>query len=149
VTFYTRTLAVPARRRPKAGETSVGSAHSSRSAARRATGPSFAPARATSRRSQTRTSDRTAICCTTWAQGLADGRPDGLASGSEWRTAPLWGVGLVKAVNGHTRFLHDGRARDLSEAILWHGVEARAAMQRFTGLPRDERLGLIAFLESL
>ena len=81
--------------------------------------------------------------------GLADGRPDGLAGGSEWRTAPLWGIGLVKAVNGHTRFLHDGRARDLSEAILWHGGEARAAMQRFRGLPRDKRLGLIAFLESL
>ncbi len=79
--------------------------------------------------------------------GLADGRPDGLASGSEWRTAPLWGIGLVSVVNGHTRFLHDGRARNLAEAILWHGGEAhparealpqaaRARAARAAGVPR-------------
>ena len=53
--------------------------------------------------------------------GLADNRPDGQASGTEWRTPPLWGIGLVETVNGHTMFLHDGRARSIEEAILWHG----------------------------
>ena len=57
-------------------------------------------------------------------EGLADDRPEGEASGNEWRTAPLWGIGLTGTVNGHTLFLHDGRARNLTEAILWHGGEA-------------------------
>ena len=63
-------------------------------------------------------------------EGLADGRPLGDASGSEWRTAPLWGIGLTETVSGHTFFLHDGRARNLLEAILWHGGEAEAAKER-------------------
>ncbi len=82
-------------------------------------------------------------------EGLADGRPDGLASGAEWRTAPLWGIGRIGAVNGHTRFLHDGRARDLAEAILWHGGEAEAARERFRTAPVAQRQALIAFLNSL
>ena len=81
--------------------------------------------------------------------GLADGRPDGLASGSEWRTAPLWGIGLVPVVNGHTRFLHDGRARDLAEAILWHGGEARASRERFRLLGARERRELVAVCRTL
>ena len=81
--------------------------------------------------------------------GLADGRPDGLASGREWRTPPLWGIGLVKVVNGHTMFLHDGRARSLEEAILWHGGEGQAARDRFVGLTQDERQALLRFVESL
>ena len=81
--------------------------------------------------------------------GLADGRPDSLASGSEWHTAPLWGIGLVKTVNRHTRFLHDGRAQSIEEAILWHGGEAAATMQRFRKLARREREELLAFLRSL
>ncbi|MCP9491296.1 MAG: hypothetical protein MSC31_15675 [Solirubrobacteraceae bacterium MAG38_C4-C5] len=80
---------------------------------------------------------------------LADRRPDGLATGSEWRTAPLWGIGLTETVNDHTRFLHDGRARNLEEAILWHDGEAAPAMERFRALPRDKREGLLAFLRSL
>lgn len=80
---------------------------------------------------------------------LADGRPDFKASGSEWRTPPLWGIGLVQTVNGHSRFLHDGRARSLMEAVLWHGGEAeraRRAVQRFNA---NERAALVKFLESL
>jgi CxxC motif-containing protein (DUF1111 family) len=80
---------------------------------------------------------------------LADGRPDFAASGSEWRTPPLWGVGLVATVNRHTRFLHDGRARDLLEAVLWHGGEAQDAQSAFVALAQDERAALLAFLESL
>jgi len=81
--------------------------------------------------------------------GLADNRPVFKASGREWRTAPLWGIGLVQKVNGHTFFLHDGRARNLAEAILWHGGEAEAAREKFRGLSKTEREALIAFLESL
>ena len=80
---------------------------------------------------------------------LADNRPDFHASGSEWRTPPLWGIGLVKRVNGHTNFLHDGRARDLMEAILWHGGEAEASRQAVEQMSKAERDALIAFLESL
>ena len=81
--------------------------------------------------------------------GLADARPEGQASGSEWRTPALWGIGLTETVSGHTYFLHDGRARNLTEAILWHGGEAQAASDRFAAMSPDERAALIAFLESL
>jgi CxxC motif-containing protein (DUF1111 family) len=80
---------------------------------------------------------------------LADGRPDFEALGTEWRTPPLWGIGLTPVENRHTRFLHDGRARSLEEAVLWHGGEARAARDRFMALPRPERRALLNFLESL
>jgi CxxC motif-containing protein (DUF1111 family) len=82
-------------------------------------------------------------------KGLADDRPDGDASGTEWRTPPLWGIGLVETVNGHTRFLHDGRARSLEEAILWHGGEAEGARDRFKDLSAEDRKSIITFLESL
>ena len=76
--------------------------------------------------------------------------PTATPAASEWRTPPLWGIGLVETVNGHTRFLHDGRARSLEEAILWHGGEAEAARERFADLPaRDRRGRSLAFLESL
>ena len=81
--------------------------------------------------------------------GLADGRPEGAASGREWRTPPLWGIGLTRTVSGHTYFLHDGRARNLLEAILWHGGEAEAARERVKALPKSERDALLTFLESL
>ena len=81
--------------------------------------------------------------------GLADRRPEFEASGSEWRTPPLWGIGLTETVSGHTRFLHDGRARNLEEAILWHGGEAEGARTRFEALTAEQRAALIAFLESL
>jgi CxxC motif-containing protein (DUF1111 family) len=80
---------------------------------------------------------------------LADNRPDFRATGREFRTPPLWGIGLVQTVNGHTFFLHDGRARNLSEAVLWHGGEGAAARERFKLLPEGARNALIAFLNSL
>ncbi|MEM8813901.1 MAG: di-heme oxidoredictase family protein, partial [Pseudomonadota bacterium] len=82
-------------------------------------------------------------------EGLADGRPVGDANGREWRTPPLWGIGLTETVNGHTYFLHDGRARSLLEAILWHGGEAQDARDSVVELPPKERAALISFLESL
>ncbi len=81
--------------------------------------------------------------------GLADGFAEGDASGSEWRTPPLWGIGLAQEVNERARFLHDGRAETLEEAILWHGGEAQAARDAFMALELGDRLDLIEFLESL
>jgi CxxC motif-containing protein (DUF1111 family) len=81
--------------------------------------------------------------------GLADDRPDFQASGREWRTPPLWGIGLVQTVNDHTDFLHDGRARSLLEAVLWHGGEAAGARERVRRFSVRERAALIAFLQSL
>ena len=81
--------------------------------------------------------------------GLSDDRPTANADAREWRTPPLWGIGLTETVNGHTFFLHDGRARNLLEAILWHGGEAEAARERVVAMTPAERDALIRFLESL
>ncbi len=81
--------------------------------------------------------------------GLADNRPEARATGQEWRTPPLWGIGLTDAVSGHTYFLHDGRARSLLEAVLWHGGEAEAQKQQVVNMPEADRDALIRFLESL
>jgi CxxC motif-containing protein (DUF1111 family) len=81
--------------------------------------------------------------------GLADNRPDYLATGNEWRTAPLWGVGLFPKTNGKAYYLHDGRARTLTEAILWHGGEAQASRDNFVSLSKSERDALVKFLSSL
>ncbi|MGB3339559.1 MAG: di-heme oxidoredictase family protein [Devosia sp.] len=81
--------------------------------------------------------------------GLADQRPEGQAGGQEWRTPPLWGIGLTETVSGHTFFLHDGRARSLVEAILWHDGEAQAARDAFADMSQATRDDLVAFLESL
>lgn len=82
-------------------------------------------------------------------EGVSDRRKVFDAAGSEWRTAPLWGIGLVKTVNRHTFFLHDGRARDLTEAILWHGGEAERSKNDFRNLSREDRDAVVRFLESL
>jgi CxxC motif-containing protein (DUF1111 family) len=81
--------------------------------------------------------------------GLADGRPDFGAGGSEWRTTPLWGFGLVPTVNEHALYLHDGRARGAAEAILWHDGEAKAAKEQFRSASATDRAALIAFLNRL
>ncbi|MEM7611999.1 MAG: di-heme oxidoredictase family protein [Pseudomonadota bacterium] len=82
-------------------------------------------------------------------EGLADGRPDRLATGTEWRTAPLWGIGLAKTVNPDVTFLHDGRARTLEEAVLWHGGEAEQSKAAVLSMNIAEREALFAFLDSL
>ncbi|MEM0947275.1 MAG: di-heme oxidoredictase family protein [Pseudomonadota bacterium] len=81
--------------------------------------------------------------------GLADNRPEAVANGREWRTPPLWGIGLTQQVSGHTYFLHDGRARSLLEAVLWHGGEAETQRQRVVEMPKSDRDALVKFLESL
>jgi CxxC motif-containing protein (DUF1111 family) len=150
VTFYARTLAVPARRDVGTADTDRGqqvfeeTGCASCHVGELRTGPSDIPAL-----------DRQVIRPYTdlllhdMGPDLADERPDGDASGFEWRTPPLWGIGLVETVNGHTRFLHDGRARNLTEAILWHGGEAEAARDEFADLPERDREAVVKFLESL
>ncbi|WP_411385441.1 di-heme oxidoredictase family protein [Pseudomonas sp. MPB03] len=82
-------------------------------------------------------------------EGLADNRSEFKASGRDWRTPPLWGIGLTETVNGHTQFLHDGRARNLLEAVLWHGGEAQAAQRQVLAFDAEQRAALLAFLNSL
>lgn len=82
-------------------------------------------------------------------EGLTDQRPEFQASGREWRTAPLWGLGLIEVVNGHQFLLHDGRARGIAEAILWHGGEAEAAKEHFRKASQSQRTELVDFLNSL
>ena len=82
-------------------------------------------------------------------EGLADNHPEGRANGREWRTAPLWGIGMTETVSGQSNFLHDGRARNLLEAVLWHGGEAEAQRDAVIAMPAPDRAALIRFLESL
>ncbi len=81
--------------------------------------------------------------------GLADNRPEADANGYEWRTPALWGIGLTRKINGHEYFLHDGRARNMTEAILWHGGEAESSKEKFRNLSASERQAVLKFLESL
>ena len=82
-------------------------------------------------------------------EDLADNRPDFLANGREWKTRPLWGIGLTQVVNGHTDFLHDGRAKNVTEAILWHGGEAQSSKTQFKQLTTKDRNDLLSFINSL
>ena len=82
-------------------------------------------------------------------EALADGRPDFKANGRQWRTPPLWGIGLIDAVNNHQRLLHDGRARGVLEAVLWHGGEAQDARDRVLQFSAEDRAALVKFVESL
>ena len=82
-------------------------------------------------------------------EGLADHRPEGQADGFEWRTPPLWGIGLTQTVSGHEFLLHDGRARNVEEAILWHGGEGSSSSDAYSKLSRSEREWLIEFVRSL
>ena len=82
-------------------------------------------------------------------EDLSDNRPDFEAEGNEWRTQPLWGIGKIEKINKHTRYLHDGRARNLEEAVLWHGGEAIQQKNTFLGLDKSDRYAVITFLNSL
>lgn len=150
ITFYTRTLAVPARRDVGDPETDRGQQHFDEIGCASCHTPEL-----TTGASDVKPLDEQTIRPYTdlllhdMGPDLADDRPDQDASGREWRTPPLWGIGLVETVNRHTRFLHDGRARSLEEAILWHGGEAEAARTRFTELSERDRDAILAFLESL
>lgn len=82
-------------------------------------------------------------------EALADGRLDGQANGRQWKTPPLWGIGLIKDVNQHSRLLHDGRARGVMEAMLWHCGEAGASRNAVLRMRVEDRQALVKFVESL
>ncbi|MEJ6393885.1 di-heme oxidoredictase family protein [Gymnodinialimonas sp. 2305UL16-5] len=151
VTFYTAHLAVPARRDVDAPEVLRGREVFHATGCAGCHTPSFVTHRqegdpATSFQLIWPYSD---LLLHDMGDGLADHSPEGRATGREWRTAPLWGIGMTETVSGHTYFLHDGRARSLLEAVLWHGGEAQSARDAVVEMPPEDRAALIAFLESL
>ncbi|MFN7025608.1 MAG: di-heme oxidoredictase family protein, partial [Pseudorhizobium sp.] len=151
VTFYSENLAVPARREPGDAKVLKGKQLFYQSGCVSCHTPKFVTRRDAENKAHAFQliwpySD---FLLHDMGEGLADGQQVGAASGLEWRTQPLWGIGLTETVNEHTFFLHDGRARNLTEAILWHGGEAQTARDAFASLAKDDRAALIAFLESL
>ena len=151
VTFYSRNVSVPARRDLDAPEVLRGKSVFYDSGCASCHQPKFVTHRLLDRPEQSFQliwpySD---LLLHDMGAGLADNRPEARATGREWRTAPLWGIGLTQQVSDRATFLHDGRARTLLEAILWHGGEAQAARDTVVALPPADRAALITFLESL
>ena len=151
VVFYTRNLAVPARRDVSDPLVLAGKRLFYESGCTACHRPKFVTRRDSIGREQSFQLiwPYTDLLLHDMGDGLADRRPEGEATGREWRTPPLWGIGLTKTVSGHTLFLHDGRARNLLEAILWHGGEAEKSKDRVVAMTRNERAALLAFLGSL
>ena len=149
--FYSRNLGVPARRKVDDPQVLEGKRLFYESGCTGCHTPKFVTARASVGEEQSFQLiwPYTDLLLHDMGEGLADHRPEGDATGREWRTPPLWGIGLAKTVNERASFLHDGRARTLLEAVLWHGGEAEAAKRRVVDMTRDERAALLAFLRSL
>ena len=151
VVFYVRTLAVPARRNTDDPQVLRGEALFSSSKCdrchvpeqRTAVNVAFPPV------SNQRILPFTDMLLHDMGPALSDGRPSFGAEGSEWRTPPLWGIGLTQVVNGHQNFLHDGRARSMLEAVLWHGGEAQQSNDAVRAMTIEERAALLAFLNAL
>jgi CxxC motif-containing protein (DUF1111 family) len=151
VLFYTRNLGVPARREVDAPAVLAGKNLFYQAGCQSCHTPQFTTA---SDAAEPELANQTIrpysdLLLHDMGEGLADNRPEFLANGNEWRTPPLWGIGLTETVNGHSQFLHDGRARNLLEAILWHGGEAEAAKQQVITFNAEQRSALLAFLNSL
>ncbi|WP_299937435.1 di-heme oxidoredictase family protein [uncultured Pelagimonas sp.] len=151
VTFYSRNLAVPARRNVNDPQVLRGKEMFYAAGCPACHRPKFVTHRLEDRPEQSFQLiwPYTDMLLHDMGDGLADNRPEAVANGREWRTPPLWGIGLTKQVSGHSYFLHDGRARSLLEAVLWHGGEGQAARDAFAEMPSPDRAALIAFLESL
>jgi CxxC motif-containing protein (DUF1111 family) len=151
VTFYSTTLAVPARRDWKDPTVVLGKQRFFEAGCGGCHSPAFHTGTLEDFPELSSQTIRpfTDLLLHDMGEELADGRPDFEADGREWRTPPLWGIGLVEVVNGHTNLLHDGRARGLLEAVLWHGGEAEASREAFRAMPREDRSALLRFLESL
>ena len=151
VVFYARTLAVPARREAAHPQVRQGERLFHAAGCAGCHVPTFRTAADAEPRALAGQviHPYTDLLLHDMGEGLADGRPEAAADGREWRTPPLWGIGLTERVSGHTFFLHDGRARNLQEAILWHGGEAAAARDRFAGFSAEERAALLRFVGSL
>lgn len=142
VTFYTQNLAVPAPRLQDSEQHQLGERLFSELQCASCHRPHYVL-------DGEKISPYTDLLLHDMGEELADRRPDGEANGREWRTPPLWGIGLIETVNGHTRYLHDGRARNLEEAVLWHGGEAEASSKSYRELDLKERAALISFLKAL
>jgi CxxC motif-containing protein (DUF1111 family) len=155
VVFYEATLAPPARRRPEHPVVQRGEQifHAAQCAACHrpsyVTGAPPLPEFSSAKLAGQRIWPYTDLLLHDMGEGLADGRPDFEANGRQWKTPPLWGIGLIPDVNGHQRLLHDGRARGVLEAVLWHGGEAAASRDAVLKLSKDEREALVRFVESL
>lgn len=151
VLFYSRNLAVPARRQVDDLQVRQGKQLFNQAGCSSCHRPSFTTRSDTAEPEQANQLIRpySDLLLHDMGEGLADNRPEFLASGREWRTAPLWGLGLTETVNGHSQLLHDGRARNLLEAILWHGGEAETARQQVLAFDAEQRAALLAFLHSL
>lgn len=151
VSFYSRNLAVPLRRNPGDPQVLRGKTSFAAAGCTACHRPSYTTGQMPDQPhlSGQRIWPYTDLLLHDMGEGLADDRPEGVASGREWRTAPLWGIGLTQTVSGHTFLLHDGRARSIEEAILWHGGEAQAAREAYAGMSKAERDALLAFVGSL
>lgn len=151
VTFYSRNLAVPARRNLTDPQVLRGKEIAYTIGCTSCHNPKFVTHRLKDQPEQSFQLiwPYTDMLLHDMGEGLADHRPESRATGTEWRTAPLWGISLNKQVTGVESYLHDGRARSLLEAILWHGGEAQAARDAVVDLPAEDRKALISWLESL
>lgn len=151
VTFYARSLAVPARRDPGSESVRKGARLFNEIRCASCHTPKHQTGEVADRPDLSNQTiwPYTDLLLHDMGPALADGRDEFLASGNEWRTPPLWGIGLAQVVNPQAGFLHDGRARTLEEAILWHGGEARPAADRFRQMPAPDRTALLDFLNSL
>ncbi|MDR9754573.1 di-heme oxidoredictase family protein [Pseudomonas sp. SZMC_28357] len=151
VLFYSRNLAVPARREVGAPQVLAGKNLFFQAGCQACHTPSFTTSATAAEPELANQVIRpySDLLLHDMGEGLADNRSEFKASGRDWRTPPLWGIGLTQAVSGHTQFLHDGRARDLLEAVLWHGGEAKAAQQQVLSFNAEQRAALLAFLNSL
>lgn len=151
VTFYSRNLGVPARRNADDPQVLRGKEEFYNTGCTACHTPSFVTHRL---RDQPEQSFQliwpyTDMLLHDMGPALADNRPEARATGNEWRTPPLWGIGLTEQVSDHTYFLHDGRARSLLEAVLWHGGEAQAQRDAVVTMSTEDRDALLKFLESL
>lgn len=155
VVFYQATLAPPARRKPESLQVRRGQQLFQQAQCAACHRPSYRTGRAPFPSLSSPAVENQTIWPYTdlllhdMGEALADHRPDGLAGGRQWKTPPLWGIGLLKSVNGHTRLLHDGRADGVMEAVLWHGGEAEVSKQKVLGMTKAEREALVRFVESL
>ncbi|HEX8596070.1 MAG TPA: di-heme oxidoredictase family protein [Pseudomonas sp.] len=151
VLFYTRNLAVPARRDVAGPQVLAGKNLFYKAGCQQCHTPQFKTSHDTAEPEQADQVIRpySDLLLHDMGDELADNRTEFQATGREWRTPPLWGIGLTETVNGHTRFLHDGRARNLLEAVLWHGGEAQAAQRHVLAFDAEQRAALLAFLNSL
>lgn len=151
VLFYSRNLAVPARRDVSAPQVLAGKTLFFQAGCQSCHTPKYTTAANAAEPELANQVIRpySDLLLHDMGDGLADNRTEFQASGRDWRTPPLWGIGLTQAVSGHTQFLHDGRARNLLEAVLWHGGEAQAAREQVLSFNAEQRAALLAFLNSL